>query len=271
MISRCGPASTATMIAEFDHVSKRYQGALPGRGAVDALHGVTLSIPSGEVFGLLGPNRAGKSTLIKVLLTICPVSSGRITRLGRPCDDRSTLAQIGYVHESQSFPSYLTARGLLRYYGALTGLASKVLRHRCDALLDRFGLADRDREPISRFSKGMRQRLALAQAILNEPELLVLDEPTEGMDLLARRLVHETVREQRRSGRSVILVSHALADVEQLCDRVAVLREGKLVFDGHIDELTQAADAKATLEQALERLYDNHADGRCPLYEVTCP
>ncbi|HVC95180.1 MAG TPA: ABC transporter ATP-binding protein [Pirellulales bacterium] len=270
MMSRGGLVMTATMIAEFERVSKHYQGAWPGRAGVDALRRVTLSIPSGEVFGLLGPNRAGKSTLVKVLLTICPASSGRITRLGRPCDDRSTLAQVGYVHESQSLPGYLTARGLLRCYGALTGLASVVVRRRSDELLERVGLADRGREPISRYSKGMLQRLALAQALVNEPELLVLDEPTEGMDLFARRLVHETIREQRRRGRSVILVSHAIGDVEQLCDRVAVLREGKLVFDGQIDELTHSAEGAATgpLERALEPLYDDRLLHKMP---PACP
>jgi ABC-2 type transport system ATP-binding protein len=262
---------TARLIAEFERVSKHYQGTLPGRVAIDALREVTLSIPAGEVFGLLGPNRAGKSTLVKVLLTICQASSGRVTRLGRPADDRSTLAQVGYVHESQSLPRYLTARGLLRYYGALTGLASGVVHRRCGALLERFGLADRGDEPISRFSKGMLQRLALAQALVNEPELLVLDEPTEGMDLLARRLVHETVREQKKMGQSVILVSHALGDVEQLCDRVAVLREGKLVFNGSIDELTHSdTDATTPLEQALEPLYNDHTGERCAPYEVAC-
>jgi ABC-2 type transport system ATP-binding protein len=244
-------------IAQFDGVSKRYGEVLPGRTGVVALRDVTLSIPAGEVFGLMGPNRAGKSTLVKVLLTICPASSGHVTRLGRPCDDRSTLARVGYVHESQSLPRYLNARGLLQFYGALSGLASGGIRRRSDELLERVGLADRAREPISRYSKGMSQRLALAQALMNDPELLVLDEPTEGMDLHARRLVYETIDDQRRRGRSVILVSHDLADVERLCDRVAVLREGKLVFDGRVDELTCAAGPMCRpLEQALEPLYE---------------
>jgi ABC-2 type transport system ATP-binding protein len=245
-------------IAQFDRVSKTYGAGPLQRPGRDALQDVTFSIPAGEVFGLLGPNRAGKSTLVKVLLTVCPASSGRITRLGRPSSDRSTLAQVGYVHESQSLPGYLTARGLLRYYGALTGLPWGFVRRRADELLERFGLSDRGREPIARFSKGMLQRLALAQALVNEPELLVLDEPTEGMDLLARRLVHEAVDEQRRRDRSVILVSHALGDVERHCDRGAVLREGRLVFNGRVDELTcdAAGGADQPLEQALEPLYE---------------
>jgi ABC-2 type transport system ATP-binding protein len=250
-----------SQIAEFENVSKLYGGGLPGRPPVRAVEEVSFAIPAGEVFGLLGPNRAGKSTLVKLLLTICQPTSGRITRLGRAWDDRRTLARIGYIHESQSLPRYLTARGLLEYYGALAGVRPLTVRRRSAELLERVGLADRSREAIGRFSKGMLQRLALAQALLNEPDVLVLDEPTEGMDLLARRLVYEAVREQRQRGKSVILVSHALGDVEQLCDRVAVMREGRLAYLGPLAELTwdAAHGAKRPLEQALE-----------PLYEVAC-
>ena len=125
-------------------------------------------------------------------------------------------------------------------------------------MLERVGLADRSQEPIGRFSKGMLQRLALAQALLNEPELLVFDEPTEGMDLLARRLVYEAVREQRQRGKSVILVSHALSDVEQLCDRIGLMREGRLIFQGPLSELTwnEQRSAAQTLEDALEPFYE---------------
>ena len=251
-----------SQIAEFENVSKLYGGGLPGRAPVRAVEEVSFAIPAGEVFGLLGPNRAGKSTLVKLLLTICHPTSGRITRLGRAWDDRRTLARIGYIHESQSLPRYLTARGLLEYYGALAGVRPLTIRRRSAELLERVGLADRSREAIGSFSKGMLQRLALAQALLNEPDVLVFDEPTEGMDLLARRLVYEAVREQRQRGKSVILVSHALGDVEQLCDRVAVMREGRLAYLGPLAELTwdAARGAKRPLEQALESLY-----------EVACP
>lgn len=249
-------------IAEFHGVSKVYGGGLPGMASVCAVQEANFAIPAGEVFGLLGPNRAGKSTLVKLLLTICRPTSGWITRLGRPWSDRRTLARIGYIHESQSLPRYLTARGLLEYYGALAGVPACAVRRRSDDLLERVGLADRSREPISRYSKGMLQRLALAQALINEPEVLVFDEPTEGMDLLARRLVYEAVREQRQRGKSVILVSHALGDVEQLCDRVAVMREGRLAYLGPLAELTwdAASGSPRPLERALE-----------PLYEAACP
>ncbi|HVA44850.1 MAG TPA: ABC transporter ATP-binding protein [Pirellulales bacterium] len=239
-------------VAHFVHVSKRYPAGLLRRPIL-ALDNVTLRVPSGEIVGLVGPNRAGKSTLVKLLLTICRPTAGQITRLGRPWRDRGTLAGVGYIHESQSLPRHLTAWGLLEYYGAVSGLPGRTVRQRATKLLDRVGLADRDREPIARYSKGMVQRLALAQALLNEPELLVFDEPTEGMDLVARRMVFDALIEQRRQGRSALLVSHALADVEFLCDRVAVLREGRLVFFGPTPELT-AGDG-VSLERAVEPLY----------------
>lgn len=244
-------------IAEFQDVSKRYRSLLPGR-AVQALDGVSFAVEQGESFGVVGPNRAGKSTLVKLLLSLCRPTAGSITRFGRPSHERRTLARIGYIHESQALPRYWHAEGLLHYYGAMSDLPGRVVRRRAAELLDRVGLADRRREPIGRFSKGMLQRLALAQALLNEPELLVFDEPTEGMDLLARRLVFEAIARQRERGRSVLLVSHSLADVERFCDRVAVLREGRLMFVGSVAELRGPGQPSTTqsLEEAVEPLYE---------------
>ncbi|HQU41862.1 MAG TPA: ABC transporter ATP-binding protein [Pirellulales bacterium] len=239
-------------MAQFVHVTKRYPGGWLRRPVL-ALDDLTLRLPSGEIVGLVGPNRAGKSTLVKLLLTLCRPTSGQITRFGRPWRDRSTLARIGYIHESQSLPHYLTAWGLLEYYGALSGLPRHTVRKRATKLLEQVGLADRGREPIARYSKGMVQRLALAQSLLNGPELLVFDEPTEGMDLVARRMVFDALIEQRRLGRGALLVSHALADVEILCDRVAVMRGGRLVFFGPTADLT-AHDGRS-FERAVEPLY----------------
>lgn len=243
-------------IARFEQVGKVYRRGLWPRGSVQALREVTLSIPSGSLYAVVGPNRSGKTTLVKLLLSIVHPSRGRIWRLGQPVGDRSTLAHIGYVHDSQAFPGYLTARGLLRYYGALTGVPRRDLPGLAAERLHEVGLADRADEPISGFSKGMLQRLALAQALVNDPELLVLDEPAEGMDLLARRWLHEVLRHRKARGRSAILVSHSLADVERICDHVAVLRCGELVFAGRVDELlAQSAAGGDDLESALEPLY----------------
>ena len=245
----------ARPVVEFEKVTKVYPRRWGLGPAVVALDAISFSVLPGEVFGIIGPNRSGKTTIVKSLLTICRPTGGRIARLGAPWSDRSTLAKVGYVHESPSFPRYLTARNLLQYYGALAELPTVSLRQRSCELLERFGLADRSREPIARFSKGMLQRLALAQALINEPELLVLDEPSEGMDLPARRLLRETIQEFKQQGRTVILVSHALGDVWQLCDRIAVLRAGKIQFVGTPEQLMPTQQEDLAFEDALEPLY----------------
>lgn len=245
---------------EFDSVSKVYVGGWLRRRTVTAVADVSLRVRRGEVFALLGPNRAGKTTLVKLLLTLCRPSAGRVFRLGRPVGDRDTLARVGYVHENQAFPRYLTASELLTYYGALTLVPYEDVRRRAPALLERVGLVDRSHEPVANFSKGMVQRLSVAQALLNDPELLVLDEPNEGLDLHGRHLVRDLVQDQRRRGRTVLLVSHVLSEVEQVCDRLAVLIGGRLVHFGPVDSLRKDArtGASRTLEQALQELYETH-------------
>jgi ABC-2 type transport system ATP-binding protein len=249
---------SATAVAEFDQVSKAYPDGLLGRSVLAAVTEVSFQILPGEVFGLVGPNRAGKTTLVKMLLSLCRPTSGRVLRLGKPARDRGTLARIGFVHENQALPRYWHAAGLLEYYGALALMPQPEVRKRIPSLLEEVGLADRSREPISRFSKGMMQRLGLAQAVLNDPDLLVLDEPTEGLDLDGRRLVLDMVARQRRRGGTVLLVSHALAEVEQVCDRLGVLFQGRLIFAGRLPELLQDPKTKTArpLGTALQRLYE---------------
>ncbi len=248
---------STSAIAEFEEVVKDYPVGALGRRKLRAVAGVSLTVEPGEVLGLLGPNRAGKTTLVKVLLSLCRATSGRVRRFGRPAAERGTLGRVGYLHENHAFPRYLNAAELLEYYGALSLRPYEEVRDRVPALLERVGLADRSREPIARFSKGMVQRLGLAQALVNDPDLLVLDEPTEGLDLDGRQLLREVVAEQRRQGRSVLLVSHSLSDVEQLCDRVAVLAAGRLRFVGPLAELTRGGTRP--LERALDEMYRKEA------------
>lgn len=248
---------SSTAAVELVSVSKVYTSGILRRQETTAVTKVSLRIETGEVFALLGPNRAGKTTLVKMLLSLCQPTEGKITRLGKPASDRGTLAQVGYVHENQAFPRYLSATGLLEYYGALTRLPQHVVQQRVPELLEQVGLADRAREPISRFSKGMVQRLAVAQALLNDPALLVLDEPSEGLDLAGRKLLREVAADFRRRNRTVLLVSHVLSEVEQICDRVAVLREGTLTHVGPVADLTR--EKNRSLEQAMQELYQRAA------------
>jgi ABC-2 type transport system ATP-binding protein len=254
------PAASAlptTAAAEFVDVSKVYSGPWRWRPRITAVQGVRFRVEPGEVFGLVGPNRAGKTTLVKLLLSLCTPTAGMVRRLGRPQCDRSTLARVGYLHENHAFPRYLGAAALLHFYGALSRVPVEKLPGRVRTLLDWVGLSDRGREPIAHFSKGMLQRLALAQALINEPDLLVLDEPTEGLDLGGRLLLWEAIAGVRARGGSVVLVSHALAEVEQVCDRVGVLVGGRLVYLGPLTGLTRAsADSPPRpLEAALRLLY----------------
>lgn len=243
--------------AVLDEVSKDYPRGLFGRESLRAVDGVSLRVERGEVFGLLGPNRAGKTTVVKMLLSLCRPTHGRIERLGRPSTDRSTLAHIGYVHENQALPRYLTAPALLQYYGALSFLPEAEVKARSASLLELVGLADRCREPIARFSKGMVQRLGVAQALINDPELLVFDEPSEGLDLAGRQVLREVIANQRRRGRAVLYVSHVLSEVEQVCDRVGVIVLGKMKHIGPVTALTRdpATGATRPLELALHELY----------------
>jgi ABC-2 type transport system ATP-binding protein len=249
-------------VVQFSDVVKEYPRGFLGKDRLRAVDGVSFQVNSGEVFGLLGPNRAGKTTLVKLLLALCLPTKGQVLRFGLPCAKRHTLKQVGYLHENQAFPRYLTARALLEFYGALGLLAEAVVKARVPKLLERVGLADRAEEPISRFSKGMIQRLGLAQALLNEPDFLVLDEPSEGLDLLGRQLVRDLVREQKQQGKTVLFVSHVLSEVEQVCDRVGVIVAGKLAYLGTLADFLKdpKTSAPRSLEVALQSLYSNPAD-----------
>lgn len=247
---------SAVAVAEWEGVGKFYVGRPGCPTGVWAVRSVDLRVGPGDVLGLIGPNRAGKTTLAKMLLSLCSTIEGRTRRFGLPARYRRTLARVGYVPAENAFPLDITADSLLYYYGAMALLPAALVRSRARALLAEFGLDDRLGEPIGQFSKGMLQRLALAQALLNEPDLLVLDEPAEGLDQSGRALLRRVVEDHRRRGGAVVLISHALSEVERLCDRVAVLVSGRKVFDGLLAALTIDArtGAAVALDLAVARL-----------------
>lgn len=245
----------SSLAIEFENVGKVYSSRWPGRPSVRALDHVSFSVAQGEVFGLLGPNRAGKTTLTKILLSLCRPTTGYVRRFGWPAWHRASLARVGYMHEHQAFAQYLTAESLLWSYGSLTHLPSQTLAVRIPTILEQVGLSDRSRESIGGFSKGMKQRLSLAQALLNDPDLLVLDEPSEGMDILARRMMHEVIEAQRAKGGTTLLVSHSVADIEALCDRAAILVEGQLIQVTSLDDLIDGSEGSRSLEDVLAEVY----------------
>ena len=198
-------------------------------GTRTAVRNLTLQVSRGQAFGFLGPNGAGKSTSIKMLLGLVKPTSGRASLLGQPLGTRDARARIGFLPEHFRFYDWLSATELLMLHGRLCGVSDNDLRRRVPRLLDRVGLGSQNSKPIRSYSKGMVQRVGLAQALVNEPLILFLDEPTSGLDPAGRKLVREIVREQRDRGATVFLNSHLLGEVEQSCDRVAFIRRGEVV------------------------------------------
>ena len=198
-------------------------------GTRTAVRDLTLQVGRGEAFGFLGPNGAGKSTSIKMLLGLVKPTSGRALLLGQPVGARAVRARIGFLPEHFRFYDWLSASELLVLHGRLCGIEDRILRSRVPTLLERVGLGSQNSKPIRSYSKGMMQRVGLAQAMVNEPDILFLDEPASGLDPGGRKLVREIVREQRDRGATVFLNSHLLGEVEQSCDRVAFIRQGEVV------------------------------------------
>ncbi|MCY2985605.1 MAG: ABC transporter ATP-binding protein [Planctomycetota bacterium] len=231
--------SSATAIDVTD-LSKTYREGLVFRKVHNALSHVSLSVKRGEVFGLLGPNGAGKTTLIKVLLGILHPNQGSATVLDLPAGSKSARRKIGYLPENLVFPRHHTGRSALYFYGRLSEMNESQIRARESELWNIVGLKGREREPVRRYSKGMRQRLGLAQAMLHDPDLMVFDEPTDGLDPMGRQEIRNVLDQLKERGKTVFLNSHILQEVELVCDRVAIMATGKLRGIGTIDELIES-------------------------------
>ena len=221
----------------IEDLTKDYAIGFWRRRPYRALDRLTLDIEPGEVFGFLGPNGAGKTTTLKLLMQLIYPTSGRAEILGRPVGDLAARQRIGYLPENPSFYDYLTAEELLNYFGQLFGFDAADRRKRVGALLDRVGIGAERRLQLRKFSKGMIQRVGIAQALLNDPEVIFLDEPMSGLDPLGRRDVRSLILELRDQGRTVFFSSHILADAEALCRRVAVVAGGRLAASGTLSDI----------------------------------
>jgi len=230
-------------------------------GGKVAVRNLTLDVPRGEVFGFLGPNGAGKSTSVKMLLGLVFSTSGEAQILGRPVGDVKTRRQIGFLPEHFRFYDWLTPTELLKLHARLYGMSHAKLRERIPLLLDQVGLTPHRDKRLRDFSKGMLQRIGLAQALLNEPDLIFLDEPTSGLDPVGRRLVRDIIKAQRDRGATVLLNSHLLGEVEVTCDRVAFIKDGEVIetheLNLEIEEQTtisiRAANVTAETANALSQ------------------
>jgi ABC-2 type transport system ATP-binding protein len=206
-----------------------------------ALRPLRLTIEEGEVFGFLGPNGAGKTTTLKLLMGLATPTSGTARILGMDFDDPQVKAQIGFLPEQPYFYDYLTAQELLTYYAELSGVPAKDRSKRVAEMLERFGLKDAGRLQLRKFSKGMLQRVGLAQAILHDPKVVFLDEPMSGLDPMGRREVREMIQRMRNEGKTVFFSTHILSDAEALCDRVAIIYQGELRGVGAVAQLMSQA------------------------------
>jgi ABC-2 type transport system ATP-binding protein len=224
-------------VLEIAGLRKTYRVGIRRRAQRPALEGLDLSVMRGEIFGYLGPNGSGKTTTLKLLMGLIHPDAGSARILGRPLQDRGWRYRVGYLPEHPYLYDYLTAEEYLDYVGRLFGMAPPARRARGRELLERVGLDRSGRVPLRRFSKGMVQRAGVAQALMNDPELVFLDEPMSGLDPLGRRLVRNLIVDLKRAGKTVFFSTHILSDAETLCDRVAVLSGGRLLNVGRLDEI----------------------------------
>ena len=227
----------ANLPIEAQGVRKVYRSRFGGRN-VNALDGIDLRVEPGEVFGLLGPNGAGKTTTVKILLGLTRPTAGSVRLFGMPASDPESRRRVGYLPEGHRFPGYLTARQTLMIFGKMSGVDGATLAKRAPELLERVRLSDWADVRVKKFSKGMTQRLGLASALIHDPDVLLLDEPTDGVDPVGRREIRDLLQEEAARGKAILLNSHLLSEIERMCGRVAVLRSGRVVAEGSIESLT---------------------------------
>ncbi len=237
--------------SQINELEKSFKSGWPGRPPIQVLKGLSLSVEQGEIYGFLGPNGSGKTTTLKILLGLMKPGGGRAELLGRPAGDVDARRRIGFLPESPYFYDYLTADEFLSFYGHLAGLARRVIKERTDHLLEVVGLTHARTRQLRKFSKGMLQRVGLAQALIHDPELVILDEPMSGLDPIGRKQVRDLILSLRDQGKTVFFSTHIIPDVEMICDRVGVVMNGKLQATGRVEELVHNSHAH-TVEVVCE-------------------
>jgi ABC-2 type transport system ATP-binding protein len=218
---------------EVKNLTKRY-----GRKGVTALDGISLSVNKGEIFGVIGPNGAGKTTLVKILLAIVRPTDGTARVFGQSPGRPDTRARVGFLPEDVSFPRFLTGERVLRFYGGLSGVSGSRLKADMAKTLEILELASWRRQKVKNYSRGMQQKLGICQALLGDPKLLFLDEPTSGVDPMSRRKIRDLLAELKGRGITILMNSHLLSEIEMVCDRIAIMKGGRIIRLGTLDELT---------------------------------
>ncbi|MDA3843536.1 MAG: ABC transporter ATP-binding protein [Candidatus Kapabacteria bacterium] len=223
---------------ETENISKIYKGAF-GNKQIHALSDMSLSVEQGSFFGLLGPNGAGKTTIIKILLGITNPSGGSAKVLGQDISNYKLKKKVGFLPENHRFPPYLTGEQVLKFFGGFSDMSQPELKKRIDYLLDLTKMNDRRKYKVKTYSKGMMQRIGLAQAMVNDPDLIFLDEPTDGVDPIGRKEIRDMLLNLKDQGKTIFLNSHLLSEVELVADRVAIIDKGKIIKEGTVKELTE--------------------------------
>ena len=223
---------------EVRALRKVYRTSLT-RGRITAVDGVDLAVRQGELFGLLGPNGAGKTTTVKILLGLTRPTDGSAMISGLPVSDPESRRRVGYLPEGHRIPGYLTAGQTLSIFGRMSGVDAVTIKSRGGELLERLQISQWIDVRVKKFSKGMTQRLGLATALIHSPNILLLDEPTDGVDPVGRREIRDLLRDEAKNGTAILVNSHLLSEIEMTCDRVAVLRSGKVVAQGRVEDLTR--------------------------------
>ena len=239
----------------FDRITKSFKYGFRRQTVLEEL---TLEINQGEIFGFLGPNGAGKSTSINIALDFIRPDSGKVMIKGEPSIDASSRRHVGYMPEQPHFYEQLTPRELLEFGGLTSGMDRESLKEQTQVILDKLELLPFINRPVRTFSKGMKQRIGLAQALIHDPEILILDEPMSGLDPLGRRLVSSLILEIKETGKTIFFSTHILNDVEMLCDRIGVLHLGKLLYCGDIKGFKKEFD---TLEEAFVKEITERLEG----------
>jgi ABC-2 type transport system ATP-binding protein len=238
-----------TVVVKIDNLTKDYEVGFFKKKKIRALDGLTLTVNQKEIFGFLGANGAGKTTTLKLLMSLIFPTSGSAKILDRDISDVGTHAYLGFLPENPYFYDYLTAREFLDYCGQLFGYPQNERRRRAAELLSRVKLDEKRWDvQLRKFSKGMLQRVGLAQALVNDPQVVFLDEPMSGLDPVGRREVRDLIASLRQEGKTVFMCSHILSDIEVLCDRVAILKRGKLAHVGYLDDLRKRAGESNQIE-----------------------
>lgn len=224
------------------NLRKEYKGSGFSKEKITALKNFSFNVQEGDIFGLLGPNGAGKTTLVKVLLGIVYPTEGEVSIFGESIKNEKYKTRVGYLPENHKFPNYLTGEEVLSYFGKLSGMTDAQVKSRSDEYLKIVDMDKWKKTKIKKYSKGMMQRLGIAQAMINEPDLIFLDEPTDGVDPIGRKEIRDILIGLKDKGKTIFLNSHLLSEIELVCNRVAILNKGELIKEGTIDEITSTGN-----------------------------